>query len=166
MQNGEKYWVFDWLDRHRVSSIDAVRLLLRNPVAFDDLRRAAEAAVKQFGKAISPGESVLAGRGIDLSRQLDCFAPSWRKQQAQRLFNKVWHYFDSIVVEDSIAHELAMHEGEPGMPKWLLEHLEVLLYLRDIGAESLLAFRLKPPPCRLHLAQHVEEASLIQTSRG
>lgn len=160
MQNGEKYWVFDWLDRHRVSSIDAVRLLLRNPVAFDDLRRAAEAAVKQFGKAISPGESVLAGRGIDLSRQLDCFAPSWRKQQAQRLFNKVWHYFDSIVVEDSIAHELAMHEGEPGMPKWLLEHLEVLLYLRDIGAESLLAFRLKPPPCRLHLAQHVEEASL------
>ena len=79
MQNGEKYWVFDWLDRHRVSSIDAVRLLLRNPVAFDDLRRAAEAAVKQFGKAISPGESVLAGRGIDLLGPTGLFCPKLEK---------------------------------------------------------------------------------------
>jgi hypothetical protein len=159
-QDIERYWVFDWLDRHRISTVEAVRLLLSNSVAFDELKRAAATAVSQFGKTVPQGESVLVGRGIDLSGQLDCFDPSWRKQQAQRLFNKVWHYFDKVVIEDSIAHELALHEGDKQIPNWLVAHLEVLIYLREIGAEPLLEFRLKPPPCQVHLAQHVKEASL------
>jgi hypothetical protein len=160
LRNEEKYWVVEWLDRHRVSSVEGVRLLLANPVAFEDLRRAAEIAIQQFGKPVPTGESVLAGRGIDLSGQLDCFAPDWRKQQTRRLFNKVWHYFDRIVIEDPIAHELALHKHDARIPRWLLSHFEVLLYLRQIGAETLLTFRLKPPPCQVHLTQHVEEASL------
>jgi hypothetical protein len=149
VQSEEKYWVFEWLDRHRISSVRAVRLLLANPVAFDDLRQAADKAISQFGKMPPLGEAVLAGRGIDLSGQLDCFAPDWRKQQAHRLFNKVWHYFDRIVIEDSIAHEMALHRDDVRVPKWLLAHLEVLLYLRQIGAEPLLVFRLKPRHARL-----------------
>jgi hypothetical protein len=166
VKSEEKYWVFDWLDRHRASSIGAVRLLLCNPVAMDDLRQGADTAIREYGKAVAPSESVLAGRGIDLSGQLDCFAPDWRKQQAQRLFSKVWHYFDRIVIEDSIAHEFALHRNDSEIPEWLLSHLEVLLYLRQIGAEPLLAFRLKPPPCQVHLAQHVGEASLSLVLRS
>jgi len=160
-QDEQKYWVFDWLDRHRASTLDSVKLLLLNPVAVQELRQGAAAAIKQFGrKTHSKNESVLVGRGIDLSGQLDCFAPDWRRQQAHRLFNKVWHYFDKIVIEDAVAHELAHHAAEKELPKWLVSHLEVLLYLREIGAEPLLDFKLKPPPCQVHLSQHVKEASL------
>jgi len=137
-------------------------LIVANPVAMDELREGAEAALQQLWKPDPPasGEAILAGRGIDLSGQMDCFSVDWRKIQARRLFSKVWHYFDRIIVEDSVAHELISQRGEGGIPKWLVEHMELLLYLREIGAEALIEFRLKPPACQLHVEQHAEEASL------
>jgi len=165
MGDSGEYWVFDWLDRHRVMSVEQAELLLANPVAVGDLKTAAQQALRQFGHPVSEGDSVLAGRGIDLSGQLDCSHPSCRKKQVDRLFSRVWHYFDKIVVEDSIAHEVAMHWDEADAKKrneWILSHIRVLLYVKQIGAESLLDFRLKPPPCQVHVLRHIEEASLTR----
>jgi len=162
METREEYWVFEWLDRHKARSMHKVRHLLLDPVALEDLRQGAQSALKKSARGFSDSESILAGRGIDLSGQLDCFVPDWRKEQAQNLFSKVWHYFDRIVIEDSIAHELTMHGDNPRLRKFLLWHFEVLLYLQEIGASPLLAFRPKPAPCEVHLARHVEEASLSE----
>jgi hypothetical protein len=58
------------------------------------------------------------------------------------------HYFDRIIVEDSVAHELTVHWKEANhaeREKWILSHIDVLLYLREVGAEELVEFA---PPNR------------------
>lgn len=76
----------------------------------------------------------------------------------------MWHYFDKIVVADAIGHEVACHWTEPSeeVNEWILSHVAVLLYLREIGAEPLLEFIEKPIPCEQHWRQHAQEAGLDQ----
>lgn len=161
--NSQKaYWMFEWLDRHRVTTSEGAKLLLSNPVALNELRQIAQAADEQEPSSLESRDAVLAGRGIDLSGQLDCFHMKCRRLQVERLFSKVWHYFDVIVVQDSIAHEVAYHWQNPtnDRKKWLLGRIAVLLYLREIGAESLLEFRTRPPGCLKHLKKHTTDAGL------
>ncbi len=55
-----------------------------------------------------------------------------------------------------------MHWSAPtrDVKRWLLSHIEVLLYLRELGAESLVVFGEKPAPCELHWDRHAAEAGL------
>jgi hypothetical protein len=156
------YWFFQWFEKHRVTTEHTAKLLLSNPVALNELRELAQMASTQTLAPLESTDAVLAGRGIDLSGQLDCLHIDCRRLQVQRLFSKVWHYFDVIVVQDSVAHEVAHHwdSPTPAMKKWLLGHIAVLLYLREIGAESLLEFRMRPPGCLEHLTKHTTDAGL------
>jgi hypothetical protein len=111
----------------------------------------------------SKGELLLGGRGIDLSGDLDCFSWSCRKKQVDTLLSHAWHYFDRVVVTGPAAFRVAS-DLENGATDTAIGHLlsdvQLLLYLRDIGADSLLLFRQKPPPCEIHVEQHAHEVGL------
>jgi hypothetical protein len=77
------------------------------------------------------------------------------------LFRHVLHYFDTIMVDDAVSTVLMKHDAEAKcLPQCLKRHLEVLLYLRQIGAEQLLTFRQKQPACEVHWKKHAKEAEL------
>ena len=166
------YWLFDWLDEHEIRSKEGAKLLFANPVAVKDLRDRATKAIEAYGASLpfaGAPTSIVAGRGIDLSGQLDCLHPACRRAQVETLFNRVWHYFDSIVVQDAVAHEVSVHRDDAPSEKrteWILFHVEVALYVREIKAESLLDFRMRPPACLKHLKRHAGEAKLSRALQG
>lgn len=160
-----RYWLYDWLDEKRVSSLARAARLLSDSREFDSLREFAHAALTTRAEASTNSQrqvSLLAGRGVDLSGHLDCYASQCRKLQVDRLLKRVWHYFDKVVVADAIGHEVAFHTtSKPDdLRKWILSHIEVLLYLREVGADSLVEFSLKPIPCELHWRKHAVGAGL------
>jgi hypothetical protein len=162
-----QYWLFTWMAKYDVRSLDHAHKLLLQEGPMTDLRAMAESRATTR-QASRPLTSVLAGRGIDLSGQLDCNAASCRRRQADDLFHRVWFYFDKIVVADAVAHEITCHWTEPSdrFIKWLLSHIGTLLYLRDLGAEHLVEFHEKPIPCEEHWRRHAEEAGLTQLLRA
>lgn len=153
------FWAYQWMDTHGVNSLKKVRPALANKLALEQLKELAELhnACPQDYKA-----EIVAGRGIDLSGHLDCNAPECRKLQVDNLLRHVWHYFDRILVADALSHEVTHHWNPKSaeLTEWLAGHLEVLLYLRSIGAEDLVVFHEKPPACEIHLARHAAEAGL------
>src|SRR6185436_14205500 len=61
-----------------------------------------------------------------------------------------------------ISHQFSHHwEWTKAHPQdMLLSHMEVLLYLQQIGAESLVEFREKPEACTVHPREHAKEAGI------
>lgn len=156
------YWVYQWMDEHSVSDAKSAHKALLSKQGLSGLLKALPRKEQSTARVGTESTSIVAGRGLDLSGQLDCLAAECRQRQADDLFRHVWHYFDRIVVADSVAHELRGHEhaGPEDLRKWIAAHLEVLLYLRQMGGESLLTFEEKPIPCELHWKRHASEAGL------
>jgi hypothetical protein len=147
------------MDAYGVKTMKHARAVLSDKVA---LNRLHELASSRDDSPRDDSTELVAGRGIDLSGHLDCNASECRKRQVDNLLRHAWHYFDRILVADSLSHRVSHHWApkSAGFRQWLASHLEVLLYLRSIGAEDLVVFHEKPPPCEIHLARHVEEAGL------
>jgi hypothetical protein len=157
-----KYWLSKWLDYHDINSEEEAKKALLSPTVTNDLRRYATKSSGVLRAKADTNFSVVAGRGIDLSGQLDCSSDTCRIRQVNQLFGHVWHYFDQIIVQDGIVHEVIYHwEDTPEITqRRLLSHIKVLLYLRSIGAENLVDFRIKQPACTEHWQLHAEEAGL------
>lgn len=156
------FWFFDWLDAYDVTSVRAAKRALSDGLAFDALREFAVKAKAGTHVLSDPEFSLVAGRGLDLSGDLDCNASACRLRQVDKLFRHAWHYFDRIVVADAVSHEVSMHWDAPrrDVKRWLLSHIEVLLYLRKLGAERLVVFLEKPGACGVHWDRHAAEAGL------
>lgn len=157
-----KYWLGKWLDHHGVNSEEDAEKALRSPTVVNDLRKFARKASNDLLTAADSNYSVVAGREIDLSGQLDCSSDSCRIRQVNQLFGHVWHYFDQIIVQDGVVWDVIYNwEDTPEITRRrLLSHIKVLLYLRSIGAEDLVDFRVKQPACTEHWQRHAEEAGL------
>ena len=162
--SASNYWLFKWLEEYEVNDLTRARSLLSDHRAIKDLREKATGAQSSLQATATDQISIMAGRGIDLTGQLDCNHPSCRRRQVDDLFRHVWHYFDQIVVADGVAHEVSMHwnEATEKRSEWILAHIGTLLYLKEIGAESLVAFRETPPACEMHWEKHAEDAGLKQ----
>ena len=138
-----RYWLWDWIEENKIDSIASAGKLLTRRRAVDDLRRRAADWEPQLDAPI-PGIAIIAGAGADLYSGLQCPNPACQKHAIDRLFRKVWHYFDRIVVVDQITHDIAHHWGAtPKLGKDLLNRIEVMLYVRHLGAADLLEFRSK-----------------------
>jgi hypothetical protein len=142
----ETYWLYTWLDSHGIRNAQQAGLALRRRKVVDDLREQAFAATREQGQEISKDSySLMAARGLDLSGELCCPSPSCRRVQVDQLFSHAWHYFDRIVIADSVADEVlsnwAYVNGERF--EWLIGHIDIALYLRQLGAENLITFRRK-----------------------
>jgi len=84
---------------------------------------------------------------MDLSGTLTCSDATCQKKRVDRLFGKVWHYFDQIVVDGLSAHTIA-HQIENtakadrfDLLDTLWQQVNVILYLREIGADKYLIFQ-------------------------
>lgn len=140
-----RYWLWDWLDHNDISSVDvAARALRRRPAIRDLCRRAAEWEPNLREEL--RGSTVVAGAGADLYTGIQCPNPACQKHQVDMLFRRVWHYFDQIVIRDNLTHDVAHHWGDYSdgqLTERLLTRIDVLLYLREIGADDLVHFREK-----------------------
>ncbi len=106
-------------------------------------------------------KSIVAGRMIDLSG-LACYHPDCLRKDVDRLFSRVWHHFDKIVVvglTPEYVNRLLENLDDNARDRFL-GFVDNFLYIRRIGAEGMLAFRQKPSPCTYHLEQHASEAGV------
>jgi hypothetical protein len=169
-----EYWVYTWLDNHRVRTINEVATLLSRTGVLDELKESAYLVVESWRR--SPVEakplSLVAGAGIDLSGRLDCNASECRRAQVDRLFRRAWHYFPTIIARDAIAQDaiaqgaiaqdLINHSKCPDqeVQERLLPHFETALIVRELGAEVLVEFLPRVPTYFEHWQQHAKEAGI------
>lgn len=158
------FWLYRWLDEFELkSSTDVERLLLPPAKA---VRRLHEIAASEPWEPpepySSPGPAIVAGRGIDLSGDLDCCHRVCQARQVDALFGRALHYFDEIVVAGPPAHRYSRDLEDPDEMTLsnIAEHAAVLLYLRELGVDSMVSFVQKVPACEEHFKVHTDEAGL------
>ena len=141
------YWLAEWLDTFGISSVKQARVALRDkPLREDFMSRAAVARDVSVDPGTLPTDlTLLAGRRIDLSCDLDVYDWKFLQRRVDELFIKVWHYFDKIVVVGADAGDFdhVWKEDEKFERRALL-YVRLILYLREIGAEPLVVFTRKP----------------------
>jgi hypothetical protein len=159
-----EYWVYTWLDGHRIRTVDELRTSLTSGAVIEDLKRSAELVLESWRTSSVQARplSLIAGAGIDLSGRLDCNATSCRRAQVDRLFRRAWHYFQTIVARDAIVEDLIVHRNCPDaeIRDRLLPHFETVLTVQELGAEALVEFLPRVPACFKHWRQHAREAGI------
>ena len=147
---GSHFWLYDWFDEHDLDDVDGAISALSSKSVLQDFREKSWMGDEDGQAPVLSDNAVFAGRGIDLSGRLHCSHPECLAKEVDELFSRVWHYFDEIVVEDTISHSVAAHWDELNADEaerdgWLAEHLWVPLHLRQVGGADLVRFRQKPP---------------------
>jgi hypothetical protein len=161
----ERYWMWQWLEEYRVTTPEKAREVLLDPNAIDHIARLAR---ENKPVASAPkGEAVVAawglGRGLWRSHAVEIAT-----QRADALLRQTWHYYDAVIVEDAVRHEVEHHWTDPldVRRERLLGHVSILLHFRALGAEPLIRFRDKPKLCGTHWRAHVQEDHLPMLAAG
>lgn len=159
----ERYWLTQWMDQHGVRSDWHIDKVLKSRPTLRNLREHIEDipyATEPLEDSTRPGTVLVGGRGIDLSGDLECSSWECKKKQVDRLFSRVWHYFDKVVVVGLEARDLQKADVifDDDTLRELGQTMRLLLYLRAIGVEEMLIFRQKPPACELHSAEQLNKA--------
>ena len=144
----DRFWFFEWLDDHRVNSIEDFQRIATRRRVLDDLHHRALAALEGqetigAGIQIDPRYDIVAGADMDLSGEESCAYVGCRLRQVEELFRRAWFYFDRIVIADSVSPHLASPDTDELWLRDLFDHVTVLLRVREIGAEDLVAFHRK-----------------------
>jgi hypothetical protein len=159
------FWLYKWMDEYGVASQEDGRRLLKP--GSSAVRRLADIAASVTWEPLAPYRSessaILAGRGIDLSGDLDCCHLACQIDQVDALFRRTLHYFDRIIISGPPAHRFVdgLERADEQALYNLVEHVAALLYLRRIGVTNLAVFVQKPPACQEHYVQHATDAGLI-----
>jgi len=167
----EPFWIYDWLDSRRIQTVSDAARVLSKTGAMEELVQIAQGYDGREAKLdVADDTAVIAGKEIDLSGVLGCNHVSCRKERISDLFNRVWHYFDRIIVADAMTHKIAAHWSGDSLKIGSDEHdnavedflsdVEILLYLRKLGLDVLLAFVQKRLSCFDHIQQHAEEVGI------
>ncbi len=135
------YWVYGWLDSHRVSSVEDLRVALGQPNCLAELTEVAE-AWRNGAPAPPQGVNLIAGTGLRLDDMLTCPYLQCRRKQVDVLFRHAWHYFDRILIPDGVGHVL-LHR-----PKWktdvlltiISDWIAIAMYIRELGAAGLVHY--------------------------
>src|SRR5688572_17107773 len=144
MHNSRQYWLSHWMDRHSITSIAGARAALQCGSARDDAIHIAATYLPVDACAPS-GPIILAGRALDLSGDLDVYAWDIMRRRVDTLFKRVWHYFDKVIIVGADARHFAERWTDKAkFDERLLLFVQLILYLREIGAEDLVLFVQKP----------------------
>ncbi len=159
-----EYWVYTWLNSHKIRTIDELKTRLASAGVIEDLKQCAELVVGSW-RVSNPETrplSLVAGAGIDLSGRLDCNATQCRRAQIDRLFRRAWHYFQTIIARDAIAEDLIVHKSCPDdeLQELLFPSFETVLLVRELGADALVEFLPRVPTCFEHWREHAKEAGI------
>ncbi|HTD44123.1 MAG TPA: hypothetical protein VK687_08075 [Bryobacteraceae bacterium] len=159
-----EYWVYTWLDSHRIRTFSELKAGLASASLIEDLKQSAGLVIESWrtSSVTARPRSLIAGAGIDLSGRLDCNATSCRRAQVDRLFRRAWHYFETIVARDAIAEDLVVHRNCPDaeIRERLIPHFETILMVQELGAEGLVEFLPRVPACFKHWRKHAKEAGI------
>jgi hypothetical protein len=153
------YWLYQWIDDQGIRKPDDLHKALRRPEAIDRLLELEDSAQSAIYDPRRRSKSVVAGRRVDLSGFLDCSHFECIQPKIDTLFGRTWHYFDIIVVDDT---ELHRPDDDAGQFLWDVEQrINLLLYLRKIGASDHVAFKRKLSGfCQQHFREFAEENDL------
>jgi hypothetical protein len=158
--SSSNYWLYEWIDDQEIRKISELRKVLRRSTAVDrliELREGRSGTV--IGDDNPIGSAVIAGRRVDLSGFLGCSHFECVSPQIDTLFSKTWHYFDTIIVDDP---NLGDPHSDFGGFMWDIEQrVQLLLYLRKIGASENIAFSRKVSGfCQMHFREYAESNGL------
>jgi hypothetical protein len=164
----DTHWLYAWIDEYEIRSKHQVEALFNSGHA---VQRLYELALQDKQRPLSEfsGErpDIIAGYNMDLSGKMSCGHHECLAEELNRLFSKVWHYFDRIVVEGPSASRWAREientprDKRPRMIWNLSEAVATLLHLREIGADRYLVFHRKPHAfCQNHLERLAQELGL------
>jgi hypothetical protein len=157
------YWLEDWIDQQGVSSKSRAERLLRDPVIRRDLLERAISATPEAKTPDAENQmTIVAGRAIDLSGELDCSDPKCIRKEVDLLFSKVLHYFDKVIVAGPNPRAFASLLDSPNLngDSYVIGHILNFLYLREIGARDFLIFRSKPDLCEEHTRETLQTAGI------
>ncbi|MFG1901532.1 hypothetical protein [Micromonospora carbonacea] len=156
------FWLYRWMDEFEIKNEQRLeKVLIPGKRAVTRLQEiAAEDPWTSLDPHDSPGSAIVAGRGADLSGDLDCCHAVCQRNQIDALFGRVLLYFDEIVASGPPAQDYVEITDDRVVAN-LKEHVKALLYLRKTGADKLVSFTQKPPACKEHYLQHAEEAGLV-----
>jgi hypothetical protein len=106
-----------------------------------------------------PNYSVVAGSRVDLSAALSCGDYECLVPQVDHLFSRIWHYFDTVIVDGPSANDIDLPMGDYTFS--LQQRVQMLLHLRRIGAEQHIVFVNKPREyCPDHFREHASALKL------
>jgi hypothetical protein len=162
-----QHWLYTWIDEFEVKSGEHASHLLSYPGVVERLHEIATSAPDWHEGESPGGRSIVAGTTMDFSGRMNCAHAGCLEKQVDRLFSRVWHYFDSVVVEGPSpeTYQRAITQKRRndlfGLPYIAREDVSFLLRLRELGVTEHLDFRSKPHAfCTHHIEQHATEAGL------
>src|SRR4051794_38215426 len=94
------------MERHSITSVDRARELLARGAVREDARVFAAEYRASDVRDLS-GPTIVAGRALDLSGSLDVYAWEIMQQRVDALFQRVWHYFDRVLIVGADARDFA-----------------------------------------------------------
>lgn len=159
----QNLWLHRWIDELGISTTAAAAAAVKSPVHWGRLLELADGHDREPQLAALPKRSVSAGRSLDLTSFLACGHPDCVTGQVDRLFSRVWHYFDQIAVVGADAHrilELAESDRPESAQEMVTDLARVFMHARATGVERFLVFTDKPPACHVHWPEFHAEASL------
>ncbi|MER5826170.1 hypothetical protein ABT086_28890 [Streptomyces mirabilis] len=162
------HWLYSWIDEFEIKSGDQASHLLALPGPAEKLHEAAKNIPKWHAGDPPKGRSIVAGSTMDFSGRMNCSHAECLMRQVDRLFGRVWHYFDSAVVEGPQAdfyirslENRPSRQGAFALNYSITQDVDFLLHLRRLGIADHLIFRPKPHAfCTRHIEQHAAEAGI------
>jgi hypothetical protein len=135
--SNHNYWLFDWLERRRISDVSKLHAVLDSRSSLEEMR---ESALGWKGKVTrSKSEfNLVAGSGLGLYDGLSCRKSSCIAGKINVLYRHAWHYFDYIYLPDAAGDLLRNSRALDDADLEDLSHLvESSMYIRNLGAQSL-----------------------------
>ena len=166
MTSPPKYWLYRWLDESDIKASDQVRKALRDPASYRRLVELVSEEVNNYEEELEPieiSDGILAGRKTDLSGLIQCSHLDCVRQRIEDTFPRMWHYFDQIVLEGCNIYNFldAIEDNDSGyLAAKVEQEAQVLLYLRDAGAEPFIVFTTKPRFCEDHFSAEAQELGI------
>lgn len=162
-----EHWMYSWIDEFDIRSGEQVSHLLSLPGPMERLYEIAQNVPAWHDGDAPKGKSIVAGSTMDFSGRMTCPHADCLKRQVDRLFSRVWHYFDSAVVEGPQADQYVRYfenrarKESLGLAFSVSQDVSFLLHLRELGVTDHLSFRTKPHSfCANHIEQHASEAGI------
>ena len=154
------YWLYEWMDERQIRKAADLRKALRSPATIDRLIELRDDRTGSINiDTASLDSPVIAGRRVDLSGYLGCDHFECIVPQIDTLFSKTWHYFDTIIVDDPDLHDPESDFSE--FVSDIEQRVNLLLYLRKIGASESIAFSRKLSGfCQYHFREFAESNGL------
>lgn len=154
------HWLYVWIDEEGIKTPGDFVKAIRKRNSFDRLGQLSEDVYSTLSDALSyAGNSALAGRQLDLSGFLACSDFECLEPIVNNLFGRLWHYFDSIVVEEISLEDVFTSDYDAA--EELLQRAKLLLHLRKIGAEKNVLFTNKITGlCSHHFREYAKQQHL------